>query len=119
MMRYMESMGAIFRNGGVSIDLTHHAFHVLGSRILGFMPELYDDSEQLSDTPEMMAIMAWQMAAEFPVMTELATAISHDEIMVGKGCDDQFEFEFGLDLILDGLESAHLSGATGARPSRG
>ena len=75
MMRYMESMGAIFRKGGVSIDLTHHAFHVLGSRILGFMPELYDDSEQLSDTPEMMAIMARQMAAEFPVMTELATAI--------------------------------------------
>ncbi len=31
--------------------------------------------------------------------------ISHDaESVVGKGCDDQFEFEFSLDLILDGLE---------------
>ena len=60
------------------------------------------------------------MAAEFPVMTELATAIfARRGSMVGKGCDDQFEFEFGLDLILDGLERAHLSGATGARPSRG
>jgi hypothetical protein len=24
--------------------------------------------------------------------------------VVGLGCDDQFEFEFALDLILDGLE---------------
>jgi hypothetical protein len=23
---------------------------------------------------------------------------------VGSGCDDQFEFEFALDLVLDGLE---------------
>jgi hypothetical protein len=25
------------------------------------------------------------------------------------GCDDQFEFEFALDLILDGLESLRIS----------
>ena len=24
--------------------------------------------------------------------------------MVGPGCDDQFEFEFALDLLLDGIE---------------
>ena len=31
--------------------------------------------------------------------------ISHDEgSVVGGGCDDQFEFEFALDLVLDGLE---------------
>jgi hypothetical protein len=23
---------------------------------------------------------------------------------VGQGCDDQFEFEFALDILLDGLE---------------
>jgi AcrR family transcriptional regulator len=110
MMRYMESMGAILRNGGFSLELTHHAFHVLGSRILGFAQELYDDSEKLSETPEMMAIMAEQMADEFPVMTEIATSISHDEVnLIGKGCDDQFEFEFGLDIILDGLERARAS----------
>jgi hypothetical protein len=99
-------MGAIFRNGGFSIDLTHHAFHVLGSRILGFVQELYNDSEKLADTPEMMAVLAEQMADEFPRMTEIATAITHGEEIIGSGCDDQFEFEFGLDLILDGLEQA-------------
>jgi hypothetical protein len=31
--------------------------------------------------------------------------VSHDDAsMVGPGCDDQFEFEFALDLLLDGLE---------------
>ena len=30
----------------------------------------------------------------------------HDDAsVVGSGCDDQFEFEFALDLILDGLEN--------------
>jgi hypothetical protein len=30
----------------------------------------------------------------------------HDDASVvgGRGCDDQFEFEFALDLMLDGLE---------------
>ena len=27
-----------------------------------------------------------------------------DDSIVGQGCDDQFEFEFALDLLLDGLE---------------
>ena len=27
--------------------------------------------------------------------------------MVGQGCDDQFEFEFALDLLLDGFERLH------------
>jgi hypothetical protein len=32
-------------------------------------------------------------------------AITHDQAsVVGVGCDDQFEFEFALDLMLDGLE---------------
>jgi hypothetical protein len=31
-------------------------------------------------------------------------AIPYDASVVGQGCDDQFEFEFALDLMLDGLE---------------
>ena len=37
--------------------------------------------------------------------TELYLAVSHDDAsVVGSGCDDQFEFEFALDLMLDGIE---------------
>ncbi len=105
MLAYMNSMAEIFRTGGFSVDLTHHAFHVLGSRVLGFTQELYDDSAQPSDDPEMMAIMLRQMATQYPYITEIASQVAHDEAsVVGSGCDDQFEFEFALDLILDGLE---------------
>ena len=104
MMLYMESMGGIMRGGGFSVDLMHHALHVLGSRILGFVQELYDDSAALAENPEMAAVMLQQMADQFPNMTALATQIAHDGALVGTGCDTQFEFEFGLDLILDGFE---------------
>lgn len=105
MLRYMDSVAGILRNGGFSVDLTHHTIHVMGSRVLGFVQELYDDSEGLADSPDMAAIMLQQMADEYPHITELAMEITHDDdSIVGKGCDDQFEFEFGLDLILDGLE---------------
>ena len=30
--------------------------------------------------------------------------VHEDESIVGPGCDDQFEFEFALDLMLDGIE---------------
>jgi AcrR family transcriptional regulator len=104
MLAYMDSVIGIFRTGGFSVDLTHHALHTMGSRMLGFTQELYDDSG--GDLgPELEALMLQEMAEKYPYISELATAISHDEnTIVGQGCDDQFEFEFGLDLILDGLE---------------
>jgi AcrR family transcriptional regulator len=105
MMGYMDSMCGVLRNGGFSVDMTHHALHIMGSRILGFVQELYDDSEKLAENPDMAAIMLKQMADQYPHLTELATQISHDEeSIVGTGCDDQVEFEIALDLILDGLD---------------
>ena len=35
-LAYMEAVTGIVREGGFSVDLTHHAMHVLGSRVLGF-----------------------------------------------------------------------------------
>ena len=100
---YMDAMIGTFRAGGFSIDLTHHAMHAMGSRLLGFSQELFDDTPD--DPPEIQAIMAQQMADRFPFISEMVAAISHDEAsVVGSGCDDQFEFEFALDLMLDGLE---------------
>ena len=41
---------------------------------------------------------------------------AHDErSVVGPGCDDQFEFEFALDLLLDGFE--RLTGRAGVPPA--
>ena len=101
-LRYMDSMVGIFRAGGFSIDLTHHAMHAMGSRLLGFTQELFDDTADVG--PEMDAALLRELAA-YPHITEMVSAITHDEgSVVGLGCDDQFEFEFALDLMLDGLE---------------
>jgi AcrR family transcriptional regulator len=103
-MAYMDSTAGILRRGGFSVDLTHHAFHALGSRVLGFSQELYDDSAALEDSPEIAAMME-QITDQYPYMAEVALKVSHDdEGLIGTGCDDQAEFEFALDLMLDGLE---------------
>ncbi len=104
-MRHYEAVAGILRNGGFSIDLVHHALHALGSRMLGFSQELFDDGAALAEGPEVMALTARRMAGDFPTLSEMMLQISHDEAtIVGSGCDDQFEFAFALDLVLDGLE---------------
>jgi AcrR family transcriptional regulator len=105
MMGYMDAMGGIMRRGGFSVDLMHHAFHTLGSRVLGFSQELYDDSGELQLAPEMQVLMLRQMADAYPNLAAVVAQVAHDDAsVVGSGCDDQFEFEFALDLILSGLE---------------
>jgi AcrR family transcriptional regulator len=102
-MEYLDSMVGIFRAGGFSIDLVHHAMHVMGSRMLGFSQELFEDNSDGKPDPD--AIAPEEMAARYPHLMELAMAVMHDpDSVVGAGCDDQFEFEFALDLMLDGLE---------------
>jgi AcrR family transcriptional regulator len=103
MLAYIDSMVGMFRAGGFSIDLTHHALHALGSRLYGFTPEVFNDSQGLD--PQALEMLVRQMKDSYPHVAELAQAVYHDEAsVVGEGCDDQFEFEFALDLLLDGLD---------------
>ncbi len=111
-MAYMDSMIAMFIAGGFSIDLTHHAMHAMGSRMMGFSQELFNDQSDGEEPmpPEMIEAMA----AKFPSIYELYLAVSHDDAStVGPGCDDQFEFEFSLDLMLDGIERMREAEAAG------
>lgn len=100
---YMDSMIGMFRTGGFSLDLTHHALHAMGSRMFGFTQELFNDTSDVDAAAE--AEMWSAMADTYPYIFEIFTTISHDDAStVGAGCDDQFEFEFALDLMLEGLE---------------
>jgi AcrR family transcriptional regulator len=100
---YMDSMIGLFRTGGFSLDLTHHAMHAMGSRMFGFTQEIFNDTTDVDPATE--AEMWSAMAGTYPYIFEIFTAISHDDAStVGPGCDDQFEFEFALDLMLEGLE---------------
>jgi hypothetical protein len=110
-LEYLDSMIGMFRAGGFSVDLTHHVMHAMGSRMLGFTQELFDDTQSVD--PELQAAMLREMAGKYPYVTELAVAVSHDEeSVVGQGCDDQFEFEFALDLLLDGFDRLRRQGWT-------
>ena len=99
--RYVDSVVGTLRSGGFSYDLIHHSMHALGSRMFGFSQELGDDDGDDSSGGDEMA----QMAALVPHLAEMLAVVAHDDPDSTLGwCDDQFEFEFGLDIVLDGLE---------------
>lgn len=103
MLAYLDSMIGMFRAGGFSPDLAHHALHALGSRLLGFTQEILNDGEV--PDPHALEVIARQMEGSYPHVAEMTRAVYHDAAsVVGQGCDDQFEFEFALDLLLDGLD---------------
>ena len=55
----------------------------------------------------MAAIMLQQMTEHYPNLSAMVQELNLHEDgsdTVGTGCDDQTEFEFGIDLLLDGLE---------------
>ena len=99
-LRYYDAVMGILREGGFSLEMTHHAIHLFGSRLLGFTQDLFDDSPDVS--PEAMEAMAAALADSHPHVAEMALGATHDGAL--GGCDDDVEFAFGLDLILDGLE---------------
>jgi AcrR family transcriptional regulator len=117
-LAYMDSVIGMFRTGGFSVDLTHHVMHALGSRMMGITQELFDASPGRDSQAQAVAPQVG--AGEFPYVMELAGAVAHDEgSVVGQGCDDQFEFEFALDLLLDGFERLRQQGWSSAGRSRG
>jgi AcrR family transcriptional regulator len=118
-LEYMNSLIGLFLAGGFSADLTHHAMHALGSRMWGFTQEVFPTPPPPAD-PAGQEAMFRQMAAKYPSIIEIAAAGSHDEeSAVGGGCDDQFEFEFALDVLLDGFERLHQRGWSSSRPMPG
>lgn len=104
-LRYYHGLLEIFKTGGMSYDLAHHALHALGSRALGFSQELFDPAPG-SDDEETSEELFAQMATELPLFVEFMQAIVHEdpEDQTLGWCDDQTEFEFALDLMLDGLD---------------
>ena len=85
--------------GGCSYDLIHHCLHALGSTMFGFNQELMLDS----DTPSGEDLTL--MHDFVPHLAAMLEDVVHDDPDSTLGwCDDQTEFEFGLDVLLEGLE---------------
>jgi AcrR family transcriptional regulator len=104
LLQYFESVLATMRAGGFSYDLAHHALHALGSRALGFAQELFQPDDVEAGDQDDVELME-SMAAQLPNLVGMMMEIAHDDPDTTLGwCDDQAEFEFGLDLLLDGLD---------------
>ncbi|MFC9970580.1 TetR/AcrR family transcriptional regulator [Spirillospora sp. NPDC127200] len=107
---YYDHVVALLRAGGFSFDLAHRALHVLGSRALGFTQELFRPDPGQTANAQAAAMME-QMAEQFPNIVGMLADAVHDDPGGTLGfCDDQFEFEFALDLILEGLERHRAAG---------
>jgi len=100
-LRHHDAVIGCLRDAGFSIELAAHAFSVLDSYIYGFALQ---ERSLPFHTPEETAELAQDILAGFPAdkyphLAELTT-----QHVLRPGYDYGDEFEFGLDLILDGLE---------------
>jgi AcrR family transcriptional regulator len=100
-LTHHDAVIGVLRAGGFTIAETAHAFSALDSYIYGFALQ---EKGLPFEGPEQTAEVAQSIFAQFPVdryphFAELAT-----QHVLQPGYDYGDEFEFGLDLILDGLD---------------
>jgi AcrR family transcriptional regulator len=102
-LRHHDAVIAALRSGGFSLELTAHAFSALDAYVYGFA--LQQESlpfETAEEAAAVGAMMAARMPADqFPNLAWFT--VGH---VLQPGYDYGAEFEYGLDLILDGLERA-------------
>jgi AcrR family transcriptional regulator len=96
-------LGCLFA-GGFSMELTAHAYAALDSYIYGFALQ---EQGLPMEGPEETAVLAEVMLAQFPADLFPNLAAFTTGHVLTPGYDFAAEFEFGLELLLDGLETAH------------
>jgi len=99
-LRWMDAVLGTLRNAGCSAALTHHAYHALDSHIVGFalwIASLPAKGDELRD-------LAADAISRFPIaeMPWLGEHIAYH--LQEPDPQDEGEFAFGLDLILNGVE---------------
>ncbi len=101
-LAYMNSLMAVMFDGGLSADLVHHTMHALSTRMWGFTRDVMPTPTVPDDPAERAAALS-SFAATYPAIIRMATTAPH----AGADCDDDAEFAFALELILDGIEQRH------------
>lgn len=103
-LRQHDAVIGCLLDAGFTIRLTAHAFAALDSYIYGFaLQEATLPFDKGSDTAELaQSIMSDMEPGEYPHLTRLAV-----EHVLQPGYEFGDEFDFGLELLLDGLERAH------------
>jgi AcrR family transcriptional regulator len=100
---YYEGILATLVTGGFSYHLAHRALHALGSMALGFVQEPFSPAPPVDGVDPSEEQMAEMSAALPHLMAMVATEFHAADDQTLSWCDSQVEFEFTLDLLLDGL----------------
>jgi AcrR family transcriptional regulator len=100
-LRHHDAVIGSLRKAGFTIDMAAHAFSVMDGYIYGFALQQVNLP---SHTPEESAALADNILRELPADRYPYLAEMIVEHALKPGYDYAEEFEFGLDLILDGLE---------------
>ncbi|MFI7133119.1 TetR/AcrR family transcriptional regulator [Nonomuraea sp. NPDC050153] len=103
---YYDGIVGTLVGAGFSYRLAHRALHAFGSLPLGFVQEIFSPVSA-GGSMEVDAAEAdlTAMAEALPHLTAMVATEIHDVTDPTLGwCDSQVEFEFTLDLLLDGLE---------------
>ncbi len=99
-LRHHDAVIGCFRDAGFSVEMTAHAYALVDSFIYGFaLQEVNLPATGGEEMAELAGAIAGRFEAEqYPHLTEFT--IGH---VLEPGYDFTAEFDFGLDLILDGL----------------
>ena len=102
-LRHHDAVIGKLRGSGFSVGMAAHAYSVMDAYIYGFaMNQASMPSDPGMETSELAAVMVEQFPAEeYPHLAEFT--LQH---VMQPGYDYGDEFEYGLDLILDGLQRA-------------
>jgi AcrR family transcriptional regulator len=112
--RYMDSALRTFREGGLSPDITERVYHAVENHIFGYtlQAQAFPLAEEDLDAVGTAVLQALPVD-EFPFLAE------HIGQHLEKGTLDEGDFEFGLDLILDGVERLAEEEARSGRKRKG
>jgi AcrR family transcriptional regulator len=110
-LRHHDAVLGSLRNAGFSVEMAAHAFSAIDSYAYGFvLQEIslpFDTAEESAEVAQTM--FSLMPPGGYPHLTEMAV-----EHVLQPGYDYGDEFEFGLDLVLDGLERATAADRAGS-----
>jgi AcrR family transcriptional regulator len=98
-LRYIESVLGALRRAGFGADAASRAFWVLDSYIYGFARQQSNVRLQAEADPASPQLTRELPPETYPYLVEAAVSFA-----AGPGWNTEAEFEFGLGMILDGLE---------------
>jgi len=100
--QYFEWVIGTLRQAGFPVELAVRAFSLLDSYVYGSArQQLTSSGGGATELDAAQALLSAVPADRFPYLVEVIT-----EYSLGIGHDQRADFEFGLGLILDGLERA-------------